>query len=408
MNMDKNILDTIDMRRLGKELQQARQRQRLTQAEAAEIIGVARTTLTAIEKGERRIRVEELTKLAEAYGRSVGDFVRTRPEIEPVQVQFRSAPQRRPEDEARITESIHRLEELCRNYLELEQITQKPLVRNYPQVYQYKGMKTEPAAEGLAITERNRLGFGDGPIPILRSVLEQSVGLRIFYLPLQPSNSFSAIYFYDHQLGGCIAINSLHPEERCRWSLAHDYAHFLADRYQPRVLIEDQYQRVPESERFADSFARYFLMPTSAVKQRFNAMYQEKGRVTPADLVKLANYYGVSFQAMIYRLEEMDLIPTGILEKLQERKFRVEEARKQLGLSNIPAHRDPLPIGYQKLAVLAYHEGKISEGQLAHFLQTDRLEARTIAADPKWQVTEEAIDDTIDHDLMELARTQDR
>jgi Zn-dependent peptidase ImmA (M78 family)/DNA-binding XRE family transcriptional regulator len=400
----KNILDTVDMRRLGRELQRARQKQGLTQAAAAKIIGVARTTLTAIEKGERRIKANELAKLAEAYGQLVSDFVRPRPEIEPFQVQFRSTHLRTGEDDVRIIESLHFLEELCRNYLELEQLTNKPLVRNYPPVYQYKGMRTEPAAQGLAIAERNRLGLGDGPIPILRNVLEQNVGLRIFYLPLKPSSKISEIYSYDHTLGGCIAINSKHLEERRRWSLSHGYAHFLADRYKPRVLIQDQYQRVPESERFADNFARYFLMPTNALTQRFNAMYQEKGRITPADLIKLAHYYGVSLQAMIYRLEDMRLIPSGIWEKLYERGFRVREAREQLGLGEIPAQSDKLPIGYQKLAVSAYYEGKISEGQLAHLLQTDRLEARRIASEPKWYVTESSISDPIDHDLMELAR----
>lgn len=406
--MNEHILDTIDQRRLGKELQQARQRQGLTQAAASKIIGVARTTITAIEQGERRIKADELIKLAEAYGKSVGDFVRPRPEIEPIQVQFRSAHLRTAQDDVnasggRITEAVDLLEELCRNYLELEQLTGKPLVRNYPSVYQYKGMRTEPAAEGLALAERNRLGLGDGPMPILRNLLEQNVGLRIFYLPLEPSSKFSEIYFYDHTLGGCMAINILHPEERCRWSLAHGYAHFLADRYKARVLIQDQYQRVPESEHFANSFARYFLMPTQALTQRFNAMYQEKGRITPADLVKLAHYYGVSLQAMIFRLEDMRLIPSGIWEKLKERGFRVNEAKEQLGLSETLAQRDKLPIGYQKLALSAYRAEKISEGQLAHFLQTDRLEARRIASEPKWQAAQ--VDDVIDYDLTELAMT---
>ena len=79
--MDKNILDSIDMSKLGRELQQARVRKGLTQEDAAKIIEVARTTLTAIEKGDRRIKAEELVKLAYAYGRQVSDFVRSRPQV---------------------------------------------------------------------------------------------------------------------------------------------------------------------------------------------------------------------------------------------------------------------------------------------------------------------------------------
>ncbi len=66
--MNKNILDNIDMRELGKELQRARMKKGLNQADAAEILNVARTTITAIEKGERRIKFEELIKLSAAYG----------------------------------------------------------------------------------------------------------------------------------------------------------------------------------------------------------------------------------------------------------------------------------------------------------------------------------------------------
>src|SRR5256885_1608313 len=71
-HMDTNFLDIIDMRELGKELQQARFKRGLTQEEAAKFIDVARTTITAIEKGERRIKAEELIKLAYAYGREAG------------------------------------------------------------------------------------------------------------------------------------------------------------------------------------------------------------------------------------------------------------------------------------------------------------------------------------------------
>ena len=77
--MDSNILDTIDMKVLGRELQQARVRKGLTQEEAAKVIDVARTTITAIEQGTRRIRSGELIKLAQAYNSQVSDFVRARP-----------------------------------------------------------------------------------------------------------------------------------------------------------------------------------------------------------------------------------------------------------------------------------------------------------------------------------------
>ena len=87
--MESNILDSMDMRQVGKELQDARKHSGMTQEAAAEVLGVARTTITAIEKGERRIKAGELIKLARAYGRQVSDFVRQRPRFESFQPQLR-------------------------------------------------------------------------------------------------------------------------------------------------------------------------------------------------------------------------------------------------------------------------------------------------------------------------------
>ena len=75
--MSVQILDTIDAKKLGQELQRARKRERHDpRSSGAESIDATRTTMVAIEKGERRIRSGELIKLAEAYGRQVSDFPR--------------------------------------------------------------------------------------------------------------------------------------------------------------------------------------------------------------------------------------------------------------------------------------------------------------------------------------------
>src|SRR5260370_16190717 len=155
--MDTNILDTIDMRELGKGLQQARIQQGMTQEDDAKVSDVARTTITAIEKGERRIKAGELINLAQAYGRQVSDFVRPAPKIEPFQVQFRGPYTRTDEDATAITAYIDELERLCRNYLELEQITGSPLMRKYPLEYEIGARRTAQASQSVAHEERNPL-----------------------------------------------------------------------------------------------------------------------------------------------------------------------------------------------------------------------------------------------------------
>jgi len=392
-----DILETLDPHQLGNELKQARQKRGLTQADAAGILGVARTTITAIEQGERRIKAGELIKLVRAYGRQVSDFVRLRPVFESFQVQFRSSALRTLDDEAEIQAYITLFEEYCRDYVELEQIMEAPLAQKYPPIYELDGLSPEQAAENAAQEERNRLGLGDGPVPMLRDVLEQDVGLRIFSVPLEPSHKFSAMYSYTQELGGCIALNLLHPAERRRWSLAHEYAHFLAHRFSADVYVADSYQRRPESERFADAFAMYFLMPTSGLVRRYNDI-RRKSKISPAVLCTLAHYYGVSVEALTLRLEGMKFLPTGTWDRLHNNGFRVRDAQQQLGLSPLSETDDRLPKRYQYLAVDAYRQERISEGQLAHFLRVDRLEARQIAHELRQAMDE--LDDNQSTNLM--------
>ncbi len=375
--MATNILDNIDLRNLGELLQQARKKCGMTQADAAQVIDTARTTIVAIEKGERRLKPNELIKLARAYGRDVSDFVRQSPVVEPFEVQFRAAYKLSEQEFGQINPTIQRLEELCRNYLELEKMMDAPLPRNYPQEYDVTNMPIEAAAESIAIAERQRLGLGDGPIPLLRDILEQSVGIRIFYLKMP--TKYSEIYSYNEHLGGCMAINLDRYEERRRWSIAHGYLHFLTHRRKPVVEFEGQYQRIPESERLAKAFPKYFLMPTSGLLRRFNDMYRTHSKFTPTNLFTLAHYYGVSIEALVYRLEEMGLLPSGTWDRLRDRGLKVRKVQQELGLEETQQRIDIVPIHYQHLAIEALDRGLITEGRFANFLGVDRLEARRIA-----------------------------
>lgn len=401
--MTSNILDNIDLRMLGELLEQARKKCGMTQADAAKEIDVSRTTMVAIEKGERRLKSTELIKLARAYGCSVSDFVRPRPVVQPFEVQFRAVYQRSEKEEAEIKPFILDLEKFCQNYLELEKIIDAPLPQNYPLEYEVKNLPIKAAAESVAAAERQRLGLGDGPIQRLRDILEQDVGLRIFYLKMPAK--YSEVYSYNEEIGGCMAINANHPEERRRWSMAHGYLHFLAHRRKPEFHFDDQYQRVPESEQLAETFSRYFLMPTSGLLKRYNDIYRTHTKFTTTNLFTLANYYGVSVEALVRRLEEMELLPSGTWNKLQYRGLKVRKVQKELGLEEIPQRPDMMPLHYQRLAIEALDNGLITEGRFANFFNVDRLESRSIAEKLREKLREDysaMMQEAADFDLRQM------
>src|SRR5512133_790781 len=71
-----NILERMEPGKLGERLRIARSSAAFTQEDAARALGVARTTLVAMEQGQRRVRPEELRKLADMYKVSINELLR--------------------------------------------------------------------------------------------------------------------------------------------------------------------------------------------------------------------------------------------------------------------------------------------------------------------------------------------
>jgi Zn-dependent peptidase ImmA (M78 family)/DNA-binding XRE family transcriptional regulator len=367
---------SIDPRVLGSRLQAARRARNLTQEAVAERLGIARTTLVAIEKGERRVTAHEIRQLADLYGRKVGDFVGHRIITEDLVPQFRTTI--RDDADGPLQSVTEQLQRLAERYVELEEMWAAPLARNYPPVSELTGTPPELAGEELATAERNRLGLGDGPVGNLRDRLETDIGLRIFYIDMPAK--VAGLFAYNDTLGGCIAVNAHHPHGRQRWTLAHEYAHFLSSRFSPEVTWLYEKKRPPR-EVLADSFAKNFLMPAAGLNRRFSELHrQRQGQVTLADVCTLATLYDVSVQALVRRLEDLRRVPVGLWDRLAAEGFRPQEAQRLLGQDE-PSFPEPqLPLRYELLAFQAYIDGRISEGQFAAYLQSDRVSARDRAA----------------------------
>lgn len=369
-------LNALESETLLERLRAARRSAGLTQQGAAERLGVARTTLVAIEKGERQVRPDELVALAEIYGRPVNELLRQAPAPTDFVSAFRLAP-----DEAidadQLAAAVRRLEDLADDYLELERVSGASQLRRYPAALDIAGLDALEAAESVASSERNRLGLGDGPVLGLRELLEDDIGMRIFAIALPAK--IAGLFIWSPTHGPCVGLNAAHPMERQRWSLAHEYAHFLAQRSQTEVTVLHTHRRTPASERFADGFAQEFLMPQSGLKRRFAELRRSRSEgVTPADLLNLADRYQVSVEALVRTLESLGLIRHHTWDHLVDSGFRVREAKKLLDIDSLAPDAELFPVRYRNLAVSAFLQGELTEGQLARLMRTDRSSVRDL------------------------------
>lgn len=372
----------ISSQQLGERLADARKRAKLTQADVADGVGIARTTLVAIEKGERRPSNAELIRLGEVLKTSVNDLLRetlVRTEISPrFRVGFGVDKKSSP-----IAEAVERLRTFGARYAELERM--HGLRRIPARLETLRMYRVEPGApsvlddrlagEDAARTVRSMLGLGDEPALHLDERFEVEAGLRIFYLDRLPPK-LAAFLLWSDEIGACVAINADHPVEKQRWSLTHEMGHMLRDPEAGDVLDDSESLNRAE-EIFPESLTTEFLLPAVGVQKRFTDKCRA-GRFTPVDLFSLARHFEVSFQAMTLRLEDLRLLPKGSYDKITKSQIRPRDLARHEPHPLPSAPRRKLPERYVALAVAAYDQEKLSEGELAKYLDTDIADARRV------------------------------
>lgn len=369
---------TVDVKpeSVGARLQEHRRLRSLTQSEVAKRLGVSRPTIAAIEAGHRRLNASLIVDLAAAYEIPVSELVRQPAPTPSLSAQFRVPLSASPVDRDRLEQAVTSLELLVRDYLHLEALLDSPLRPTPTPAYSFSPTRTEDDAGFVADAERRRLGLGDGPLLGLRDVLERELGLRIFSLDLP--NDVAGLFGTSEIAGGCVGINARHALTRQRWTLGHEAAHFLVAHDRPEVTRVEGYHRVPDVERFAEGFAAAFLMPRSGLERRLRDVVRSGKQPTVADLLVLANEYGVSAQALVLRLEDLRFVSAGQWDRIKASRLQLREANTLLGLDDPSPDQRRFPRRFVLLAIGAYESELITEHDLAAYLRIDRLRSRMI------------------------------
>jgi Zn-dependent peptidase ImmA (M78 family)/transcriptional regulator with XRE-family HTH domain len=366
-----NAIERADPVKLGDRLRIARSTVGLKQDEAARELGVARTTLIAIEKGQRRVRPEELRRLADIYNIGINELFRETAIHVDLAAKFRRAANEgssspAPEEAvrllSRLASAMVELEERLGQRVECHYLPEKPVLSG----------ALEEQAEDMALDLRHRLGLGLAPISDIVSLVELEMGMRVFLRPID--SSISGLFAFDPAVGACMLINSKHSAERQALTIAHELGHFLTTRAAPDVNEETVLQ-TSRQEKFVNHFALSLLMPAAAVRRRFRDLCAGSDQFSPRQLILMAHAFKVAVEAMCRRLEGLKLLPQGTFDSLKERGFAIERARASVGLSEA-VNQAKSPPRLMLLAVTAYRRDLLSEGQLCEMLALNRAELR--------------------------------
>jgi len=151
----------------------------------------------------------------------------------------------------------------------------------------------------------------------------------------------------DHLSGMCIkndgnpviAINSSMSVGRQRFSMAHELYHLYYDENKQSTVCAIKIGTGNDTEKAADQFASYFLMPPVALSETIKKIHgMSTDNLGIKEIVKLEQYFGVSRQALLCRLiEDKKLTPQ------QADQFRQGVIRSAVNLGYDDSLYKPLP-----------------------------------------------------------------
>jgi Zn-dependent peptidase ImmA (M78 family) len=144
------------------------------------------------------------------------------------------------------------------------------------------------------------------PLPV--EDLARTLGIRVVFLPLDTDDDLSGYYLRrgDDQL---IAVNSAHPRVRQRFTVAHELGHAMLDSGDQmhidqafRLRAAHRGHKVDPDEAAANSFAATLLMPEDDLRE---AVGDGLDLTDGASMREIARHFGVSQQALVFRLANL-------------------------------------------------------------------------------------------------------
>lgn len=201
--------------------------------------------------------------------------------------------------------------------------------------------------------------------PMNVKTLLRKLNILALYRPLSENSWGLSLKTHDSK-HFFMLINSNSTRGRQHFTIAHELFHLLYEE-NPVPHFCNNLNSKDSSEKNADMFASCLLMPRQGLLQ--NCPKEELLSMSVATVLRLEQLYGVSHQALCFRLKRLKLINEEELQVLLQ--IDIKKAAYQYGIdtSLYESGNENLVIGdYGMKARKLFEDGKISEGHYVELL----------------------------------------
>jgi Zn-dependent peptidase ImmA (M78 family)/DNA-binding XRE family transcriptional regulator len=341
----------------------------LSQQDLAEAVGFGSHQIVSdLERGRRDVKAWELARIAEVLharlpelmGLDAGGQART-----PVFWRMGTPTVGRPRHEARLLERLDR-------YRRVEELLgvagQADVLPEYPIDF---GTVSFSQVQRIASQTRRIMDLGGRPAVALLGTLEERFGVKVFFDDLGDGESAACVR---EPAGSAILMNRSEAPWRQRFSFAHELFHLVtwssAMASWPAQDAEPAWS--DRVEKLANAFAAALLLPGDDIREEYQGRFGGRAP-SDADFVDMARRYGVSTEALLWRLKSLGLLTEEFVRaKLESAEFRRIDRSSMVG--HWQEAPPPLPDRFVRLVALAYQAGDLSRSAAAKYLEKNPAE----------------------------------
>ena len=280
---------------IASNLKHYRQGQHFSQESLAQEVGISCQNLNDYENAIIIPNSKILSALARALGVTLDDLLRSKSE-RVTNFRFRSHASFAKEKQPQLIAQVLRMLE---TYNHLEKVVGIPsYAPESTSCHQLEG--NEKHIETTATRFRRSLGLGEGKIPNLFEAVE-AVGLKVLRTSI-PVDNFFGLSACSSAEGAFVLVNTHNITiEQQIFTLAREigYLIFHRDDYQDTLLEEGTKEEEKMREKVADYFAGHLLVPELELERLYEQNYE---------IIPLKEYFRVSYQVILKRLEQIGFI----------------------------------------------------------------------------------------------------
>ncbi|MEM2915233.1 MAG: XRE family transcriptional regulator [Candidatus Bathyarchaeia archaeon] len=337
-------------KRVGERIRQLRRLRNLAQIDLARDIGIKAGPMNLIEKGNHLPSGKVLYKIAQALGVPIDELFRPSPDTdEPYLLEVEEVTTTKKKDIAdpifkkrvqiggpRIFPvlgmkkatlgDLRKINRLALTFLALEDLCKAQKRAILPLFFPF--VPHEAGIEELVLRVRTALGIGHAVIFDYFELLENA-GLRVIVCDFE--GDVESLCAYDEANANAFLFirNKMNPERmlfRLIFELGRIYWHTLT-LFSGSLSYELKRSMVQEQE-VAKKFAALFLMPAAAVRATVAQTGVEPNLWTFDLLLRLKHRFGVSAEAFLLRLEELNLIEHHLVDEFRAKIYAYYEETK--------------------------------------------------------------------------------